>query len=112
MQFRKPEQPLIGNSVSGIEHKENRKYLRERKIECGNPPEQDEGKTPEAYRAMHIPIHPRKVRAPVHLQTAAPKLYTRPPNDRTGHAQERQTAAADAVHPKADGTGEKARVKF
>ena len=33
-------------------------------------------------------------------------------NDRTGQAQERQTAAPDAGHPKADGTGEEVRVKF
>ena len=87
MQLRKPKQPLIGNPVSGIEHEKNRECLRERKIESGNPPDQNEGKTPEAQRAVEIPIDPRKGRAPVDLQTAAPILHARPPNNRAGQAQ-------------------------
>jgi hypothetical protein len=97
MQLRKPKQPLVGEPVSGIEHEENRESFGKREIESGNSPDQDEEKTPEPERAVQVPIDPRKARAPVHLQTAAPILQARPPNDRTGQAQQGQAAAPDAV---------------
>ena len=60
---------------------------------------------------MQIPIDPREAGAPANLQTTPPMFHARPPNDRTGQTQKRQTAAADAVNPAARRPGEEVCMK-
>src|SRR5579864_4112851 len=98
MQLGKPEQALVRKMVSGIEEEQGVKESWERKIDPGDSPHQNKEKTPESERAVQVPANARKMRSPVHCQTATPILNSRPPYNSSRQTKRGHTYCANAVH--------------
>ena len=58
-------------------------------IDSGNGPHQHQQKTPEADRAVQIPIEELPIRFQVDSEAPPPIRYTGPPDDEARHAQKR-----------------------
>jgi hypothetical protein len=98
MHLGEPKQALVGKVISGIENEQSVKRLREREIDSGYSPHENEEKAPESKRAVQVPTDPREMCPPVHSQTATPVLNSRPPYDGSCQTKRRHTDSAKAIH--------------
>src|ERR1700676_5008569 len=98
MQLGEPKQTLVGKTISGIEEEEGVKRFWKSKIDPGDSPHQNKEKAPKSERAVQVPADPRKMRSPVHGQTAPPIPNPRPPYDGSRQTKRCYTDCANAVY--------------